>query len=122
RREIRLIKASMLKKRREAEATLRDTFAETPEVSAGLVALVQNQAERPPGGPPKFNKGPQAAMLLDMALEAKASAAGGGSGMQPEALQRMLDNGQQDMARLYRHGAHLQSPAEPALGGRSVRM
>src|SRR3546814_1223632 len=57
--------------------------------------------------------------LLDMAQDAEAK---GAEGMSVAQLQAMRDDAQAQLAKLYRYAAHHQSPAEPALGGRSVRM
>ncbi len=143
RRDARLAKVQALKQRRQAQTTLGESFGDAPEARTGMTTLAQSLADQPAGGPPRINKGVQAAALVAMARDsqtrdrktrdamrlravnddaAPASGAAATPTMGPEEVQTMLDKGQDGMARLYRLGAHLQSPARAALGGRSVRM
>ncbi len=121
RRRARELTVSMLRKRRDAEARLRDAFKETPESSAGVDALLKGMDTLPPGGPPRLDRDVGASMMMELARESEA-AGESAHFMKPDRIRAMLDQGQSDLARLYQHGAHLQAPAGPALGGRSVRM
>jgi uncharacterized protein YjbI with pentapeptide repeats len=121
RRQARRLTVSMLRKRREAEARLRDAFKGDHESRAGVEALIQGMDALPPGGPPRLDKSPGAAMLMELARESGAAGAGAHD-MSPDRIRNMLDKGQADLAQLYQRGAHLQAPARTALGGRSARM
>jgi len=141
RREGRLAKASMLRQRREADRKLRAEAEGQPGAGAARAAL-DASVSPPPGGPPRFNKSVQALGMIGLAEEglaargrkngmpasqtdAEAERSQGGAqvdSMGPERVRSMLDDGQRGMEKLYLAAAHLQTPAMPAPGGRSVRM
>jgi len=113
RREGRLAKASMLRQRRDARRKLGQ---EADAGQGGAEAALAASESPAPGGPPRFNKSVQALGMIAMAEEAQTDAMGS------DRVRSMLDDGQRGMEKLYLAGAHLQEPAAPALGGRSVRM
>src|SRR5690606_10216283 len=72
-----------------------------------------------PGGPPRLHQDPGMLTLRSMARKAEEK---GAEGMSVARFDAMRDEAQAQLGRLYRYAAHHQAAAEPAPGGRSVRM
>src|SRR5690606_8769674 len=118
RRKTRLMKVDMIRKKREAEARHKQAFQDMPQAKQAMDDASGGAAKKP-GGPPRLSRDEGMMKLLDMAQDAEAK---GAEGMSVAQFQAMRDDAQAQLAKLYRYAAHHQSPAEPALGGRSVRM
>lgn len=121
RRKVRLMKADMLRKRRDAKARMEHAFKDSPQASAAMAASEGKTPEPPPGGPPKLKDDEGMIRIRSLARDAEARS-GAGGGMSAAQTQAMQDDAQAQLGRLYLYAAHHQAPAEPALGGRSVRM
>ncbi|MCC2596532.1 DUF2169 domain-containing protein [Pusillimonas sp. MFBS29] len=118
RRKTRLMKVDMLRKKRASEARHKEAFQSMPQAKQAMDTAGGGVASTP-GGPPRLNRDEGMMNLRNMAREAEAK---GTAGMSIEEFQAMQDNAQAKLGKLYLSAAHHQSPAEPALGGRSVRM
>ncbi|NYT86491.1 DUF2169 family type VI secretion system accessory protein [Pollutimonas harenae] len=118
RRKTRLMKVDMLRKKRAAEEQHKEAFQDLPQAKQAMDEASGGAADKP-GGPPRLHQDESMMTLRSMARVAEAKGAGGMSVAQFEA---MRDDAQAQLGKLYRYAAHHQSAAEPALGGRSVRM
>lgn len=118
RRKTRLMKVDMLRKKRASEARHKQAFQDIPSAKQAM-SDASGGVTKKPGGPPRLDKDEGMMTLRSMAGEAEVKGAGG---MSVAQFQAMRDDAQAQLGRLYRYAAHHQAPAEPALGGRSVRM
>lgn len=120
RRQARLAKLDAARQRREGEARLEAEFAASKAGASGMQDARQQAQDPPPGGPPKSGaQGDGTGRLVELAREVQSRHAGQ---VDVGDIERMLDEAQARRNELYRHGAHLQQPVQPALPGRSVRM